>query len=62
MVISRCCKEYVYIEFVSEESVSYYVCGHCDRTCATITSDCHAMECIHDTGSAYKTQEFTDQA
>lgn len=37
MILSRCCKQRVYVEDGDSES-HYYVCTRCDRACDTVSS------------------------
>jgi len=37
MIVSRCCKESVYVEHTNE-GTCYYVCRKCHRACDTLSS------------------------
>jgi len=37
MIVSRCCKEAVYV-YSADEGTSFYVCGKCNHACDTVCS------------------------
>ena len=56
MIVSRCCKEEVYVE------VDYYVCGKCDVPCDTVSSLSWMSECYDDARNDFKVETISNSA
>jgi hypothetical protein len=61
MLISKCCKKDIYINFLSQEAISYYMCSFCERACDTLNVGFDGTEFKYDAGSESKTQELVGQ-
>ena len=58
-MVSRCCKDEIYI--YSAEGCDFYVCGKCNRDCATLSILGWVKECNYDAGRENQAQEFIGQ-
>jgi len=58
MIVSRCCKEKVWVQ-CGHEGASYYVCGKCDVPCDTVSALSWMSESYDDSRHVGETQEIS---
>ena len=58
MIVSRCCKEKVWVQCGGEGS-SYYVCGKCDAPCDTVSALSWMSESYDDSRNVGEIKEIS---